>query len=68
MIVGTAGEAGALLAKRGGRAGWLVALDVTSGEPQWEFDAGSGFASSPAVADGCVICGSEDDTVWCFGG
>ena len=63
-----AGEAGALLAIVGDSAGRLVALDVASGEPQWEFDAGSGFASSPAVADGCVICASEDGTVWCFGG
>jgi outer membrane protein assembly factor BamB len=62
------GEAGALLAIVGDSAGRLVALDVASGEPQWEFDAGSGFASSPAVADGCVICASEDGTVWCFGG
>jgi outer membrane protein assembly factor BamB len=65
---GEASEAGGLLAIVGDSAGRLVALDVASGEPQWEFDAGSGFASSPAVADGCVICASEDGTVWCFGG
>ena len=62
-----ASKAAALLAIVGDSAGRLVALDVASGEPQWEFDAGSGFASSPAVADGCVICASEDGTVWCFG-
>ena len=51
----------------GDSAGKIVALRTTDGEILWEFDAGNGFASSPAVAAGCVIMASGDGTVWCFG-
>ena len=50
----------------GDSAGKVVALRTTDGEILWEFDAGNGFASSPAVAAGCVIMASGDGTVWCF--
>ena len=51
----------------GDSAGKIVVLRTTDGEILWEFDAGNGFASSPAVAAGCVIMASGDGTVWCFG-
>lgn len=47
-------------------AGRIAALDATTGEPAWEFDAGSGFAAGPAVAAGRVVVASENGTVWCF--
>jgi outer membrane protein assembly factor BamB len=47
-------------------AGRIMALDVATGEPRWEFDAGGGFAAGAAVAAGRVVLAAEDGTVWCF--
>lgn len=47
-------------------AGRIAALDVTTGEPAWEFDAGGGFGSGAAVADGRVMLASDDGILWCF--
>lgn len=46
--------------------GTLLAMDLTSGEPAWQFDAGGSFAAGPAVVSGRVVIASEDGTVWCF--
>ncbi len=46
--------------------GGIAILDAASGEPLWEFDAGGGFGSGAAVADGRVVIASDDGTVWCF--
>lgn len=65
---GAAADAsGGLAAIVGDSAGKVVVLRTTDGEILWEFDAGNGFASSPAVAAGCVIMASGDGTIWCFG-
>ena len=61
------GDSVGLAAIVGDSAGKIVILRTTDGEILWEFDAGNGFASSPAVAAGCVIMASGDGTVWCFG-
>ena len=61
------GDSVGLAAIVGDSAGKIVVLRTTDGEILWEFDAGNGFASSPAVAAGCVIMASGDGTVWCFG-
>ena len=50
----------------GDAAGNIAALQTTDGEIVWEFDAGSGFIASPAVADGCLVMATDDGTVWCF--
>jgi outer membrane protein assembly factor BamB len=50
----------------GDAAGRIAALRTADGEPIWEFDAGSGFVASPAVADGCVVMATDDGTLWCF--
>ena len=47
-------------------AGKIAALDVATGTPAWEFDAGSGFGAGAAVADGRVVIASDDGTIWCF--
>ena len=55
-----------LVALVGDSAGRIAALNATDGKPVWEFDAGGGFTSSPAVADGHVVMAAEDGTIWCF--
>jgi outer membrane protein assembly factor BamB len=52
----------------GDAAGQITAVRVDTGEVVWEFDAGSGFVASPAVADGCLVMASEDGMLWCFNG
>jgi outer membrane protein assembly factor BamB len=46
--------------------GTILAVEVSSGEPAWQFDAGGSFAGGPAVAAGHVVIASEDGTIWCF--
>ena len=48
-------------------AGRIAALRPQDGSAIWEFDAGSGFAASPAAAEGRLVLAAEDGTVWCFG-
>ena len=50
----------------GDAAGQIAALRTSDGEILWEFDAGSGFVASPAVADGCLVLATDDGTLWCF--
>jgi outer membrane protein assembly factor BamB len=47
-------------------AGRVAALDVATGAPAWEFDAGGGFDAGAAVADGRVVIASGKGTLWCF--
>ncbi|HEX3872380.1 MAG TPA: PQQ-binding-like beta-propeller repeat protein [Pirellulales bacterium] len=47
--------------------GRVVALAVGTGDAVWEYEAGGGFSGSPAVAEGCLVIGNEDDTLYCFG-
>jgi outer membrane protein assembly factor BamB len=44
----------------------VAALDVATGAPAWEFDAGGGFDAGAAVADGRVVIASGKGTLWCF--
>jgi outer membrane protein assembly factor BamB len=62
-----AGSEAELVGIVGDSAGKIVALRTADGEVLWEFDAGNGFASSPAVAAGRLVMASGDGTVWCFG-
>ena len=50
----------------GDAAGQIAAVRTADGELAWEFDAGSGFVASPAVADGCLVMATDDGTLWCF--
>jgi outer membrane protein assembly factor BamB len=52
----------------GDAAGGIAALRTENGEIVWEFDAGSGFVASPAVAAESLVLATDDGTVWCFGG
>lgn len=59
-------EAGRMVAIVADTAGKIAALDVTTGDTAWEFDAGGGFSAGAAVAAGQVVIASDDGTVWCF--
>ena len=63
-VVHTAG--GSLAAIVGDGAGRIMAVATADGQPLWEFDAGGGFTSGPAVADGKVVLAATDGIVWCF--
>jgi outer membrane protein assembly factor BamB len=59
-------EAGRPLAIVADSAGKIAALDATTGEIVWEFDAGGGFSAGAALASGHVVIASDDGTIWCF--
>jgi outer membrane protein assembly factor BamB len=42
-------------------------LDAISGAKIWEFDTGAAITASPAIADGKVVVGTQDGTVYVFG-
>ena len=52
----------------GDAAGGISALRTEDGEVAWEFDAGSGFVASPAIAAGALLMATDDGTLWCFAG
>jgi outer membrane protein assembly factor BamB len=47
--------------------GKILALNLQTGEKNWEFVTGSGFVASPSVANGCLVIGTTDGTLYCFG-
>ena len=49
-------------------AGRIAALDLATGQPAWEFDAGGGFSAGPAAVAGRIVLASDDGTVWCLRG
>jgi outer membrane protein assembly factor BamB len=59
-------DGGRWLAVVADSAGKVAALEATTGETAWEFDAGGGFSAGPAVAAERVVIASDDGTVWCF--
>ena len=40
---------------------------LETGEPVWQYDSGSAFTASPAVAQGRLVISSLDGVVYCFG-
>lgn len=45
----------------------MYALNAATGAPDWSCPTGSAVESSPAVANGLVHAGSDDDNVYAFG-
>ncbi|MEM6331087.1 MAG: PQQ-binding-like beta-propeller repeat protein [Planctomycetota bacterium] len=65
IVRGPQGAARVVAATARGR---LLMLDAASGETLWQYDAGGGFAGSPAVAAGRLLIANTDGTLYCFGG
>lgn len=51
----------------GTKRGRLVALVLSSGDQQWEYEAGGDFLASPAVDNGRLLIANSDGTLYCFG-
>ena len=51
----------------GTTGGRILALDLKSGKPGWEFPTGSAVLASPSVAGGRLVIGTADGTLYCFG-
>ena len=66
VATGPNGESARSVAIVADAAGRIAALVAASGEPAWEFDAGSGFGAGAAVAEGRVVLASDDGILWCF--
>lgn len=47
--------------------GELAAVSLKSGEVLWKYESGSAFVASPAVGEGCLVIGSADGVLYCFG-
>ena len=50
------------------KRGRLYAVDVVTGKEKWQYQAGGSFLASPAVAQGKLLIGNEDGTLYCFNG
>jgi outer membrane protein assembly factor BamB len=42
-------------------------VSLTTGKQLWSYEIGSAIESSPAVADGRFVVGSNDGSIYCFG-
>jgi outer membrane protein assembly factor BamB len=47
--------------------GRLFAVDRKTYQKLWEFEGGSHFTASPVVAEGCLVIGNSEGTLYCFG-
>jgi outer membrane protein assembly factor BamB len=47
--------------------GRLYVLDLATGKKLFEFDAGSGITTSPAIAAGRVVISSQDGIIYALG-
>lgn len=47
--------------------GDIFALDAETGDERWKYETGSGFVASPAVGEKCLVIGSLDGVIYCFG-
>jgi len=52
----------------GSNDGLLYELDLVSGKKTWDFTAGAPLSASPAASQGFLVIGSQDGTLYCFGG
>ena len=51
----------------GSADGRLYALDLSSGQQVWSYEAGGSILASPAVAAGRLVIGTDDGDLYCFG-
>ena len=51
----------------GTMGGELVALSIESGEKVWEFVTGASIIASPSVAEGKLVIGADNGSIYCFG-
>ncbi len=58
-----AGDSAFLATKRG----MIHRVDVNSGKELWNYEAGGDFQASFAFADGKLVIGNTDGTLYCFG-
>ena len=47
--------------------GRLYVVSLDGGKELWSYEIGQAVGSSPAIAAGKIIVGSEDGSVYCFG-
>lgn len=58
-----AGDSAYLATKRG----MIHRVDINSGKELWNYEAGGDFQASFAIADGRLVIGNTDGTLYCFG-
>lgn len=58
-----AGNSAFLATKRG----MIHRVDLDTGEELWNYEAGGDFQASFAIADGKLVIGNTDGTLYCFG-
>jgi outer membrane protein assembly factor BamB len=58
-----AGDSAFLATKRG----MIHRVDVNTGKELWNYEAGGDFQASFAIADGKLVIGNTDGTLYCFG-
>ncbi len=58
-----AGDSAFLATKRG----MIHRVDVNGGKELWNYEAGGNFQASFAIADGKLVIGNTDGTLYCFG-
>ena len=46
---------------------WPLLESLKDGHELWSYEVGQPLDSSPAVADGKIVIGSNDGSVYCFG-
>lgn len=51
----------------GSADGRVYGVDLRTGAEVWRFDAGGVVSASPAAADGCLVLGTADGVVYCWG-
>ena len=49
------------------QGGDLLSLNLETGSSVWKFETGEGFSASPALANGFLVIGSLDGTLYGFG-
>jgi outer membrane protein assembly factor BamB len=51
----------------GSNDGRLYLVSLKDGQELWSYEIGQPVESSPAVAGGRIVVGSDDGSVYCFG-
>ena len=51
----------------GSMDGRLYCVESATGKERWRYELGSDIPSSPAIAQGLIVIGAQDGSVYCFG-